>query len=212
MIKKAWFVVLAALLLGLGAVQAAEPVQGRDYTVLSPAQRSTVDGKLEVIEFFSYGCPHCANFNPSVTRWAKALPADVKFVRIPVSFGRRPWGQLARAYYALEATGQLERLDDALFDAIHKNRAQLFDEMSLTEWVRSQGGNVAQFRAAFNSEDVSKLAIRGEELSREYRVDGVPFLVIGGKYVAEGRSFEEKLQIASALVAKARAEQSTAKR
>jgi thiol:disulfide interchange protein DsbA len=211
MIKKVWFVVLAALL-GFGAVQAAEPVQGRDYTVLSPAQRSTVDGKLEVIEFFAYGCPHCANFNPSVMRWAKELPADVKFVRIPVSFGRRPWGQLARAYYALEATGQLERLDDALFDAIHKNRMQLFDEPSLSEWVRSQGGDVAKFRAAFNSDEVTKLAIRGEELSRDYRVDGVPFLVIGGKYVAEGRSFEEKLQIANALLAKAKAEQSTAKR
>lgn len=210
MLKHAWLVALAALF-GLVA-HAAEPVQGRDYTLLAPAQRAMVEGKLEVIEFFSYACPHCANFHPSVTRWAKSLPADVKFVRIPVVFGRRPWGQLARAYYALEATGQLARFDDALFDAIHKEKASLFDEDALTEWVRAQGGDFAAFRTMFNSREVSDRAVDGEQLARAYRVDGVPYLVVAGKYVVHGSNYQEKLRIASELLAKARAEQSAATR
>lgn len=211
MLKKSWFVFITTLF-AISAAYAADPAQGMDYDVLSPAQRASVDGKLEVIEFFSYGCPHCANFNPSVTRWAKELPDNVKFVRIPVSFGRREWGQLVRAYYALESTGQLEQLDDALFDAIHKKRTALFSEEALSAWVGAQGGDAVKFREAFNSDAVSKLATQGDQMSRDYRVNGVPQLVIGGKYIAHGRSFDEMLEIASALVKKAQGERPASQR
>jgi thiol:disulfide interchange protein DsbA len=81
-----------------------------------------------VIEFFSYGCPHCSEFHPVVSRWAAALPADVVFKRVPVSFARPQWASLARLFYALEATGDLARLDVAVFNALHQGGAKLYDD------------------------------------------------------------------------------------
>jgi thiol:disulfide interchange protein DsbA len=137
MLARCWPVLLAGLFAATAAH--ADAVQGRDYRLLAPAQPSAEPGahpgKVEVIEFFSYGCPHCAHFHPSVTQWASELPSDAVFVRVPVSFGRREWGQLVRAYYALQATGQLERLDGALFKAIHEQHKPLFDEGRLAAWI-----------------------------------------------------------------------------
>lgn len=187
----------------------ADTAQGRDFRLLNPPQAAVENkGKLEVIEFFSYGCPHCAHFHPSVTKWADALPKDVSFVRVPVSFGRREWGQLVRAYYALAASDQLDRFDGALFEAIHEERKPLFNEERLSAWIGEQGGNVAKFREAFNSSAVSDQAVRAEQLSRTYQVSAVPQLVIAGKYVVLGETYEDKLRIATDLVTKARGESS----
>src|ERR671915_206378 len=119
MLRRSFFAITALL---LAAAASGDVVQGRDYSALPSPQKTSVPGKIEIIEFFSYGCPHCAELHPSVTKWAQALPQDAVFVRVPVSFGRREWGQLVRAYYALEATGDLARLDGALFEAIHEQR------------------------------------------------------------------------------------------
>jgi len=196
-------VALAALL--CSAFASAEIVRGRDYELLPVAQSTASADKVEVLEFFSYACPHCANFHPHVTRWAKALPSDVEFVRIPVVFGRRPWGQLVRAYYALQASGQLERFDDALFDAIHKEGRSLFDEPTLTAWVAERGGNAAAFREAFYSDEVTRKALRANELTRVYRVQGVPHLAVAGKYSVKGETQAQMLEIATALVERERA-------
>jgi thiol:disulfide interchange protein DsbA len=182
----------------------AEVVQGRDYTVLPTPQPGSTPGKIEVLEFFSYACPHCAAFHPSVTKWAEALPQDTVFIRVPVAFGRRPWGQLARAYYAFEATNTLEKFDGALFEAIHEQKKSLFDEATLTAWVAEQGGNAAAFREAFNSPEVTEKAKRAEQLSRDYRVDGVPTLTINGKYAPLGRTQGDMLRIASELIERER--------
>ena len=96
----------------VGSMVSAAPVQGTDYTLIQPSQTPTTTGKVEVIEFFSYGCPHCFHMAPLLKQWQKTeLPANAVLVRVPVSFGRREWGQLVRAYYTLEATGDLGRLD-----------------------------------------------------------------------------------------------------
>lgn len=195
---------IAMLVLFCSASVSAEVVQGRDYSLLPSPQPVSTPGKIEVIEFFSYACPHCAAFHPAVTKWAEALPKDAVFVRVPVSFGRRPWGQLVRAYYALEATNALGKFDGALFDAIHNQRKQLFNEDSLAAWVGEQGGNAAEFREAFNSPEVTEKAQRAEELSRDYRVDGVPQLTVNGKYVALGQTQGDMLRIASELIARER--------
>ncbi|HKU14780.1 MAG TPA: thiol:disulfide interchange protein DsbA/DsbL, partial [Steroidobacteraceae bacterium] len=155
------FRIVAALLCMLAA-PAFSQVQGQDYELLNPAQPTTTPGKVEVIEFFSYGCPHCAALAPQVTKWAAQLPANASFVRIPVSFGRREWGQLSRAYYALEATGDLARLDQALFDAIHKEHNHVFSEDELAGWAAEHGVEAAKFRAAFQSPGVSAKALRAE--------------------------------------------------
>lgn len=182
----------------------AEVVQGRDYTLVSPPQPTSSPDKVEIIEFFSYGCPHCASFHPAVTKWAAALPDDAVFVRVPVAFGRRQWGQLVRAFYALEASGDLARLDAGLFEAIHRERKQLFDVASLATWVAQHGGDAAKFREAFNSSEVSEKAARAQQMSREYRVSGVPQLAVNGKYLVTGQTFADMLRIANELIEKER--------
>lgn len=183
----------------------AEVVQGRDYLVLAPARAPVSDGKkIEVIEFFSYACPHCADLHPLVSRWAEALPEDAAFIRVPVSFGRQQWGQLARAYYALEAMGEVKRYDDALFTALHAERKPLFTEDSLAAWIAQKGGDAAKFREAFNSFSVSQKAMRADQLSRDYRVNGVPQVTVAGKYTVTGTSYEDVLRIAGELTEKER--------
>lgn len=203
--------IVAALLCMLAAPAYAQ-VQGQDYELLTPPQTASTQDKVEVIEFFSYGCPHCAALQPHVVKWAAELPANATFVRVPVSFGRREWGQLSRAFYALEATGDLERLDDALFKALHEQHRPLFNLDQLAAWAGENGVNAGTFRAAFDSPGVSAKAMRAEQLSRDYKVNSVPSVIVDGKYIAKGHSNEEMLKIARQLVDKSAAERKTAKR
>ena len=172
----------------------AQAVEGRDYTLLTaPQPPESEGGKLEVIEFFSYACPHCFHFSPMVTPWAAKLPKNAVFLRVPVAFGRPQWGALVRAYYALQATGDLDRLDTALFDAIHKEHQPLFNEANITDWVAKQGVNRETFAAAYNSFNVTTKATHAGQLALNYQVDGVPKLVIGGRYIVQGNDFRQLL-------------------
>ena len=193
-----------ALLLSLtfaGASLAAAPVQGTDYALLTPPQPPTAAGKVEVIEFFSYGCPHCYHLQPLLMDWKKKeLPANAVLIRVPVSLGRREWGQLVRAYYALEATGDLARLDDTLFDSIHKDNQRLFDLDSLAAWAAQNGVDANKFRSEFNSPAVSAKATHAEQMSRDYKVNGVPTLIVAGKYRAMGKDYPDMLKITRELI------------
>jgi protein dithiol oxidoreductase (disulfide-forming) len=194
-----------ALFLSLvGSMASAAPVQGTDYTLITPAQAPTTTGKVEVIEFFSYGCPHCFHLQPLLKQWQKAeLPANAVLVRVPVAFGRREWGQLVRAYYTLEATGDLARLDDKLFDAIHQQKQPLFDIESLAGWAAQNGVDANKFRATFNSPEVTTKAMHAEQLSRDYKINGVPTLTVAGKYQALGKDYPDMLRITRELVTQA---------
>jgi thiol:disulfide interchange protein DsbA len=134
---------------------------GQDYQLLTPPQPTSSADKVEVIEFFSYGCPHCAAMAPQIEKWAAQLPANTTFVRVPVSFGRREWGQLSRAYYALEATGDLARLDERCSREFTRSTEPLFSE---ERWrvAAEHGVEAAKFRAAFESPGVSAKAMRAE--------------------------------------------------
>jgi thiol:disulfide interchange protein DsbA len=203
--------IVAVLLCALAASAYAQ-VENQDYQMLAPPQTPASQDKVEVIEFFSYGCPHCYALQPHIVKWSAELPADAVFTRVPVSFGRREWGQLSRAYYALEATGNLPRLDDALFEAIHKEKRPMFDEDTLAGWAAEHGVAASKFRAAFESPAVSAKAMRAEQMSRDYKVNSVPLLVVDGKYIVLGKTHEEMLKIARQLVDKSTAERKTAKR
>ncbi len=205
------FRILALLSLMLAAAAHAQ-VENQDYRKLSPPQPGAAADQVEVIEFFSYGCPHCYALQPHIVKWTAELPPNVSFIRVPVSFGRREWGQLSRAYYALEATGDLARLDDALFDGIHKQRRPLFDEDNLAAWAGEHGVDAGKFRAAFESPGVSAKTLRAEELSRLYKIDSVPTVIVEGKYIALGRTHDDMLKIARQLIDKSVAERKTAKR
>src|SRR4030095_11439678 len=203
--------ILAAALCVLAAPAYAQ-VQGQDYELLTPPQPTSSADKVEVIEFFSSGAPHCAGMAPQIEEWAAQLPANTTFVRVPVSFGRREWGQLSRAYYALEATGDLARLDDAVFSGIHEDHKQLFSEDALAAWAAEHGVEAAKFRAAFESPGVSAKAMRAEQLSRDYQGTSGPDGNIDGKYIVMGKTHEETLKIARQLVDKAAADKKVAKR
>lgn len=185
--------------LSLTPAQAA-PAQGTDYSLINPPQAPTTEGKVEVIEFFSYGCPHCYHLSPLLSEWEKTqLPANAVLIKVPVSFGRREWGQLVRAYYTLEATGDLKRLDAKLFDAIHAEGQKLFDVDALAGWAAQHGVDANKFRSLFNSPEITAKATRADQLSRDYKINGVPTLTVAGKYRALGKDYPDMLRITREL-------------
>jgi thiol:disulfide interchange protein DsbA len=108
--------IFALALLALSTAPQASIIAGHDYVVLSTPQRQESNGKIEVVEFFSWGCPHCYEFYPMLSRWLGTLPKDASFKRVPVGLGHPEWEALAKAYYALQATGDVDRLDSKIFE------------------------------------------------------------------------------------------------
>ena len=206
------FLPLLALAVSLAAAcgAAATPVEGTTYRTITPAQPTASPNKIEVIEFFSYGCPHCAHFYPVVNDWLKTLPKDVVFRRVPVGFDRPPWVNLERTYYALGATGELERLDGKLFNAIHEEHQQLFEEGSIADWVGKNGGNADKFSAAYASFGVNNQVAQADKMAEQYGITSIPTMVVDGRYAALGDSFPDIIANTNALIAKARAEKGAA--
>jgi protein dithiol oxidoreductase (disulfide-forming) len=196
---------VSLVFLALSTAVQADIVAGHDYMVLEVPQPQAVNGKIEVIEFFSWGCPHCDAFSPMLTRWLATLPKDVTFRRVPVGLGHPEWDSLVRAYYALQSTGDLARLDSPIFDAIHRQHVSLFDEQSITAWVGKHKVNVAKFKQAFQSFGVNTSVGQSEESAERYRVTGVPMLAIGGRYTVSS-DHEKMLAVSDELIAKVRAE------
>lgn len=201
---------LAAIFALGGAFTVATPAlaqtAGKDYTPISPAQPTEDANKIEVLEFFSYGCPHCADFNPLLAAWVAKQSADVVVKKVPVSFGRAAWGNIAKLFYALEITGDQARLEADIFKAIHQERVSLFDDKVMLEWVVKKGVDQKKFSDAYASFGVMSKLKRAEQMTQSYKISGVPTLVIEGKYQVGGRDFNEALAIADKLIAKARAE------
>ena len=190
------------------AMPSSAQTAGKDYTPISPAQPTEDASKIEVIEFFSYGCPHCADFNPLLQAWVDKLPGDVVFRKVPITFGRAAWANIARLYYALKVTGDLDRLESDVFKAIHNDRINLFEEKSLLEWVAKKGVDQKKFAEAFNSFGVMSQVKRGDQMAQAYKIQGVPALAVDGKYLVGGKDFNEQLANADKLIAKARSEKS----
>ena len=189
------------------AMPALAQTAGKDYTPITPAQPTDDAAKIEVLEFFSYGCPHCSDFHPLISAWAAKQPGDVVFKRVPVSFGRAAWANAAKLYYTLEATGDLAKLDGDVFKAIHNDRTNLFDEKAILEWVTKKGVDPKKFSETFNSFGVMSKVKRGDQLAQSYKISGVPAVAVDGKYLVGGQSFGEVLGTADKLSAKARAEE-----
>lgn len=193
------------------AVSADPPalVEGRDWRPIDPPQPSDTPGKIEVLEFFSYGCPHCSELNRLLSPWAQALPANVSLRRMPVTFGRAAWASLAQLYFSLESLGELERLDQMVFDALHRERLKLFDKAAILDWAVAHGVDSKTFSETFDSFDVQTKLKRGDYLVARYRIDAVPTLAVAGRYAVLGRAatgFPELLTIADGLIAKAHRE------
>lgn len=185
----------------------AQPTAGVEYRQLSTPQPTDTAGKIEVIEFFWYGCPHCYNFEPVLEPWVKKLPKDTQFRRIPAIFSDE-WAQAARAYYALEAIGEIPRLHKPLFDAVHTgNRLNVANEAALTEWLGKNGVDTKKFAAAYRSFSVEGKVKRAAQLTQAYKIEGVPTMAVNGQYVVNTdniKSFEQLLSVADYLVDQSR--------
>jgi protein dithiol oxidoreductase (disulfide-forming) len=187
----------------------AELVEGEDWRAITPPQPGDVPGKIEVLEFFSYGCPHCGSLNPLVKQWESTLREDVVLRRVPVTFGRQAWANLARLFYALDSLDELERLDQSIFTALHEQRAKLYTEPAILEWLADKEIDTQRFKDAFNSFDVQTKVGRSDYLAGRYQIDAVPTIVVAGRYAVLGqkaKGLPDLLAIADQLIDRARNE------
>ncbi|BDT76110.1 MULTISPECIES: thiol:disulfide interchange protein DsbA/DsbL [unclassified Polynucleobacter] len=174
------FVFLA--LSGIASAQSQKIEEGFDYRILPIAQPVETKGKVEVIEFFWYGCPHCYDFEPELSSWVKRQPKDVAFKRVPVAF-RDDFMPHSQLFYALEAMGKGDALNEKVMYAMHKENKRLLTESEIADWVASQGIDRNTFLATYRSFAVISKARAAKQMAEAYRIDGVPTIVMQGKYV-----------------------------
>lgn len=207
---KRLLIFLLGALLPLTAVGAgaADVVEGKQYVRLKVAQPVETGSKIEVIQFFSYGCPHCNDLEPFLDAWVKKLPPDVQFRRVPVMFQER-WVALAKVYYTLVAMGEEERLSPEVFKAIHGAGAPLYQEKAFFDWAATKGLDRTKVAEIYASFAVNSKINRAKSLAQMYNVQAVPEFVIDGKYLTSTDRVGSHAAIPGALdaiVAKARAE------
>jgi thiol:disulfide interchange protein DsbA len=159
-------------------------------------------GKIEVVEFFWYNCMHCNAFEPILSEWAKKLPKDVAFRRVPVAFNAS-FAPQQRLYYALEAMGLLEKVHPKVFAAIHVDKLNLSKGEAITEWIGKNGVDTAKFLVQYNSFGVVTKAQKASQLQNAFKVEGVPALGVAGRFYTDGtmaRSMERALLVVQSLL------------
>ena len=181
--------VASAMALGATATahaQAAAPKEGKDYVKLSkPATTEAPAGKVEVVEFFWYSCPHCNAFEPAFAAWKQKAPAHVVVRRVPVAFNASFVPQ-QKLYFTLQAMDNFDAMHVKVFHAIHVERNKLATDDAIFEWVGKQGVDVAKFKEAYNSFTVANLVRKASALQQEYDVEGVPSMGVAGKFYTDG--------------------------
>lgn len=195
--------VLPSLVLAQGKTFQA----GDDYLLVKPAAAVEAPaGKIEVVEFFWYSCPHCNEFEPTLNAWVKRLPADVAMRKVPIAF-QDSFVPQQRLYYALEAMGLVAKLHSKVFAAIHVERQKLDKEDTIATWIAAQGVDKAKFLQQFNSFSVVTKTKKATLLQNAYGVEGVPALGVAGRFYTDGshaKGLDRALQVVDALVAQVR--------
>ena len=207
-IVKLLFAVLA--ILGFVDVSLANAVtlqKGVHYDLIEPAQPTDIAGKIEVIEFFSYGCPHCYHLEPAINPWIKKLPKDVNFFRIPLTGGQ--WAASAKLFYALDVLGVEDKLHSDVFASIHGDKSLTgTDEAAMGPWAAKKGLDQKKFSDIFNSFAVNTKVQRAAQMAGSHKVTGVPAIVVDGRYLVLGntvKSYDELLDLAEQVIEMARA-------
>ena len=175
----------AALFAFSGSAMAAQFVAGKDYTVLPNPVAVEKPGKIEVREFFWYGCGHCSKLEPHMQAWLKQMPKDVRFVRTPASMNPL-WEQGARAYYVSEALGVRQKTHLPLFHAIHANGQNILEQASFAKFFTQFGIPEAKFNSTYKSFPISSKIAQSQDLAKRYQLTGVPAVTVNGKYVIQG--------------------------
>ena len=184
----------------------AQAQQNPPYQVLQPAQAVEGGGKIEVTEFFWYGCPHCYHLEPEVVAWSKKLPPDVVFKRVH-ALPSSSWAPHASIFYTLETMGLVEKLHQKVFDAIHKDSLNLADHKVLDQWLAKNGVDPAKYAEIEKSFTVATKMQRARQMTVAYKVDGVPRIFVNGKYyTAPEFAGNNTFQVVDQLVAMARKE------
>jgi thiol:disulfide interchange protein DsbA len=190
------------------SAQAAGAVEGKDFTrVQTPQPPGFPAGKVEVLEFFSYACPHCSAFEPTLEAWAKQLPPEVVLRRVPVPFLMNA-DNFMHAYYALETIGAVDAVQLKIFRAIHIDRQRLDTAENIAAFVGKYGVDAAKFLAAFKSFSVATAVSRAKKLTADYQVDSVPTLIVQGRWMtspSQAGSQERTLAVVDQLAQRVRA-------
>lgn len=176
---------LAGSTLSLPALAQGKPVEGKDYVRLAQPQ-PVPPGKIEVIEFFWYGCPHCNSFEPLIEAWVKKLPDDVVFRRVPVAWRDEPFVVHQKIYYALEGLDAIDTMHRKVFYALHNDRLRLDKPADIAAFMGKNGLDEKKFSEMFNSFSVQTKATQARKLAEAYRIDGVPAMGIHGRYFTSG--------------------------
>ena len=179
-IQRAGIVLFAAFAIGNAMAQGAS----RDVTLLNPPQPVENDGKIEVLEFFAYGCIHCANLEPRLVEWIARQPADVKIKRVPAAFAVRGIDS-AQIFYTLEAMGLQEKLHQKLFDAANVENVMLGNPATLNKWLEKQGVDPTKYEEMLRSFSVQNKINRAKRMSAEYKLPGTPAIAVNGRYLVE---------------------------
>lgn len=194
------FALSIAIATTFNTAQAAEPV---GYELVTPAQPTHDASKVEVIEFFWYGCPHCFDFEPTLAKWVKSLPKNVEFIRQPAVFSDL-WGKHAKAYYTAEALGVVDKIHQDFFDTIQIKKEHLETEEQLVKFFAAHGVAEGDFKKAYNSFPVDMKVRQASVTAGKYGISGVPAIVINGKYKTSGPlagSHEKMIEIMDKLIA-----------
>ncbi len=178
---KGLLIAIAVMVSGAAFAQAEF---GKDYKMLNPAQPA-ISKKIEVLEFFFYGCSHCYHLHTPLTAWEKTMPKDVELTFVPTIF-RDSMEPMARTLYALESMGELNKAHDALYRAWNVDGVELYDPDAIADFVAKQGVDRAKFVAAYNSFSMQSKVTRAKQMVRSYRIEGTPTLIVDGKYVITG--------------------------
>jgi len=175
---------------------------GTGYDTLTPPQPTQHPDKVEVIEFFWYGCPHCYSFEPELAAWLKTAPKNVEFIRQPAVFNET-WGRHAKAYFVAEALGIVDKVNADLFDAIQNKKEKIETEEQLGHFFAQHGVDQAQFKDAFNSFAVDAKTRQAPAIAARYGITGVPAIIINGKYITNGPlagSHKNMLEVMNTLI------------
>jgi thiol:disulfide interchange protein DsbA len=183
----------------------AEPVAGKDYKLVEPAQPTSSGNKIEVLEFFFYGCSHCFHLHPELTAWEKKMPKDVDLVLVPTIFNAS-WEPMAYTYYALEVLGKNHDLHNDLYEAWNVKNIDLSDESKITAFVTKRGVDGKKFSEAYHSFGMQSKIMRSKQLAQTFRISGTPTVIVDGKYLITGLQPAETIRVMAELVEKARKE------
>jgi len=198
--------ILVTALLFSGSVAASAAELGKEYRLLNPPQPVS-SKKIEVLEFFYYGCSHCFDLHKPLSIWEKKIPKDVELIYVPTIF-RDSMEPMARTFYALDSMGMIHKMHDAIYRALMEESRELRDVASISDYVSTKGVDRKKFTAAYNSFAMQSKVTRAKQMIRSYGVGGTPTLVVDGKYLITGLYPQDTLRVLNEVIAMARDERS----